>query len=290
VPATHVDLTCPDAVMALCDVAGGPRLVRECFGAAVAWIPFERDGLALARAVGAAVAASGVRLALVEKLGLLTWAGTARECHAATLAATDRATGFVAARSWGPSCGGRSLAPLSPRRRETALARVLAVLRRELATGARVLEPDVSSELLGFLCARDAPLLAQAGPVCPRQIPLMRRLPLWIDFDPAHEHPAELAERVMRGLSRYRARMRWEAAVCRKLGTAAADPDPRVVLVGGVGMVVAAPSGEAARRIAHAYRHVVAVMTSAAAIDRFVPLTTLESGAFLPDPGAVDPP
>ena len=153
-----------------------------------------------------------------------------------------------------------------------------------------MLEIDVSPELVEFLCARDAPLLAGAGPVCPRQVPLTRRLPLWIDCDPAREGAGDLAERIVQGLGRYRARARWEAAVCGKAGAALVDPDPRVALFGGIGMVAAGPTGAAARGVARAYRHAVAVMTGATAIDRFVPPTALECGGALPEPHASSPP
>lgn len=281
VPATNVDLTFPDPVMAICDASAGARLTRECFGAAAAWVPFARDGLAFARAVGAAAAVPGVRLALLEKRGLLTWGATAEACQAATLAATERAAAFVAARGGGAPSGGRSCASPTARRRRAVLAHVLRVLRRELAPGAAgAFEADGSAELLAFLCERDAPLLSQAGPACPRQVPLTRRLPLWVDYDPAREDACELTARIRSGLGRYRARARWEAAVCGR--RAAVEPDPRVVLVGGIGMVAVGADGDAARRAARAYRHAVVVMTGATAIDRFVAPTALECASFLP--------
>lgn len=291
VPATHVDLTFPDAVMAICDASAGPRLTHECFGAAAAWVPFACDGLAFARAVGAAAAAPGVRLALLEKQGLLTWGATAEACHAATLAATERAAAFVASRGRGaPGRGrGRACAPPSERRRRAVLAHVLRVLRRELSpAAAAALEADSSPELLAFLCERDAPLLSQAGPTCPRQVPLTRRLPLWIDYDPAREDAGELTARIRSGLGRYRARARWEAAACGSSLPGATDLDPRVVLVGRIGMVAAGAGGDAARRAARAYRHAVVVMTGAAAIDRFVAPTALECAPFQPAPPAGD--
>jgi len=284
VPATHVDLTCPDAAMAICDAAAGARLARECFGAGAAWVPFERHGLALAREVADAVVA-GARLVLLAKRGLVTWGETAEECHAATVAARERAAAFVAARSWTPRWGGPTLAPVGARRRAALLRRLLPLLRRELSHGApRALALDDSKQMLSFLCARDAPTLADAGPASPRQVALTKRVPLWVDCDPARDDEGELAQRIACGLVRYRARARWELAVCGGRGTALLDADPRVVLIGGVGLVAAAETAARAQRVVHAYRHAIETMAGASALDRFAPATPVECAAFLPAP------
>src|SRR4029077_521495 len=52
VPAAHVAVTQPDAVMALCAAADGARIAHACFGEAAAWIPYEATGAALARELG----------------------------------------------------------------------------------------------------------------------------------------------------------------------------------------------------------------------------------------------
>jgi rhamnose utilization protein RhaD (predicted bifunctional aldolase and dehydrogenase) len=283
-PATHVDVTCPDGVMAICDAASGERLAAACFGPSAAWIPFERNALALARHVAAAVA-SGAGLALLARWGLVTWGETAHECHAATIAAADQAAAFVESRSRGPRWGGPTLTPPSARRRDALLGRLLPVLQRELSSAGRsVLVPDSSPEVLAFLCARDAPMLAESGSACPRQAALTRRLPLWIDCDPAKDDEGVLAERVVRRLAPYRARARWEAAIRGAPPPALLDTNPRVVLIGATGMVAVAESVTAARRILHVYRHAIEVMAGAAGVDRFAPLTALENGSFMPSP------
>jgi rhamnose utilization protein RhaD (predicted bifunctional aldolase and dehydrogenase) len=290
VPATHVDFTCSDAVMTLCDADGGARLTRACFGASGAWIPFERSGLTLAQRVGAAITVPGVQLAMVAKRGLLTWGDTAEECYVATAAATRLSAAFVTARARGPRCGGPTLAPLDERRRDALLGRILPVLQRELSTsGPKVLEIDVSPELLAFVCARDAPTLSQVGPACPQHVADTKRLPLWIDYDPASDGDGQLAERIVRSVARYRARARWEAAAFTT-GRAMLDPSPRVVLIGGVAMIAAGADRAAARRARAAYRHTITVIGNADAIDRFVSLTPLECSAFEPRVRPVRPP
>jgi rhamnose utilization protein RhaD (predicted bifunctional aldolase and dehydrogenase) len=281
IPATHVDVAQPDAVMALCAAADGERLARACFGDAVAWIPAEVPGAALARELGLAAAQPGVRLALLARRGLVTWGETEQACHRATVAAARRACRHVAAGALGPRCGGRSLPSLGARERTRLLARLLPVLRPALSSRRpKVLELDTSPAVLDFVGARDAPTLALAGPVCPQQVVHTQRAPLWVDFDPRSEHAGELAERMVRGARRHRAHVRFEAAAFGGSDGPPLDPDARVVLIAGVGMVTAGATRTEARRARYAYRHAIATIGAATALDRFVAPGAPECGAF----------
>jgi rhamnose utilization protein RhaD (predicted bifunctional aldolase and dehydrogenase) len=281
VPATHVDVTQPDGVMALCAAAGGERLAHACFGDAAAWIPYEVSRAELARELGLAAAESHVRFALLARRGLVTWGKTERACHAATTLAARRARDFVAAGALGPRCGGPALAPLSERERARLLACLLPVLHTALGSRRpRVLELDTSPTVLDFVCARDAPVLAQAGPVCPQQVLHTQRAPLWIDVDPRNDDDADLAERIVRGARRHRAHMRWEAAAFGGPDGRQLDADARVVLIAGVGLVAAGATRAEARRARCAYRHAIESIGAASVLDRFVAPSALECGGF----------
>ncbi len=281
VPATHVDVTQPDAVMALCAADGGETFARACFGDAVAWVPDEAPGSGLARELGRAAAAPGVRLALIARHGLVTWGETEEACRRATVAATLRAREFLAAGAPGPRCGGVALPVLDDRERTRLLARLLPVLRPALATQRpKVLELDTTPEVLEFVCARDAPTLSQAGPACPQQVVHTQRAPLWIDVDPRWDDVGDLAERIVRGARRHRAHVRFEAAAFGGCDGPRSDPDARVVLIAGVGMVAAGATRTDARRARYAYRHAIAAIVAASALDRFVAPGAPECGLF----------
>ncbi|MGN6187355.1 MAG: class II aldolase/adducin family protein [Conexibacter sp.] len=281
VPATHVAVTQPDAVMALCASAGGEELAYACFGAAAAWIPYETSGTALARELGRAVAEPGVRLALLACRGLVTWGESEQACYEATIAAARRARYFVAAAARGPRCGGVGRAPLGARERARLLSQLLPVVRRALgARGAKVLALDVSPDVLSFVSARDAPTLAQTGAVCPQQVVHTQRAPLWLDADPRCDDAGDLAERLVRGARRQRALARWEAAAFGRERGAPLDADPRVVLVEGVGMIAAGRTRTDARRARTAYRHAMATIGAVTALDRFVVPSPAECAAF----------
>jgi rhamnose utilization protein RhaD (predicted bifunctional aldolase and dehydrogenase) len=281
VPATHVDVTQPDGVMALCAAAGGERLAHGCFGDAAAWIPYEVGGVELARELGLAAAESHVRMALLARRGLVTWGETERSCRNATETAAGRARDFVAAGALGPRWGESALTPFSERERTRLLARLFPVLRTALGSRRpKVLELDTSPEVLDFVCSREAPALAQAGPVCPQQVLHTQRAPLWIDVDPRSDDTGDLAERIVRGARRHRAHVRWEAAAFGGPDGRLTDPDARVVLIAGVGLVAAGATRMEARRARCAYRHAIEAIGAATALDRFVSPSAPECGAF----------
>lgn len=281
VPATHVDVTQPDGVMALCAAAGGERLAHACFGDAAAWIPYEVSRAELARELGLAAAESHVRMALLARRGLVTWGETERACHEATATAAKRARDFVAAGASGPRWGETALAPLGERERARLLAWLLPALRSALGSRRpKVLELDTSQAVLDFVCAREAPMLAQTGPVCSPQVLHTQRAPLWIEVDPRTDDAADLAERIVRGARRHRTHVRWEAAAFGGPDGPQVDPDARVVLIAGVGLVAAGATRTDARRARRAYRHAIEAIGAATALDRFVAPSAPECGAF----------
>src|ERR687890_887938 len=128
VPADHVHHTHPDAINVLAGTKDGERLVRECFGAAAAWIPYIRPGFTLARQVGAAVPDNpGLKLVVLAKHGPVVWGDTAEEAYRRTIAVINRAAEFVNAKTEGtPRFGGPAEAGEIP---GDLLVRVMPALR-----------------------------------------------------------------------------------------------------------------------------------------------------------------
>src|SRR5262249_10162812 len=109
IPSAHVHHTHPDAINALAGAADGERLVAECFGAQVAWVPYVRPGFTLARQVGTLVRGNPeLRLVVLAKHGLVTWGDTAEEAYRTTIEVTNRAADFVNAHGAGARFGGPS--------------------------------------------------------------------------------------------------------------------------------------------------------------------------------------
>jgi rhamnulose-1-phosphate aldolase/alcohol dehydrogenase len=282
VPHPHVDHTHPDSVNMICCAENGEGLAQECFGEEAVWIPYIRPGFTLSRQVGEAVRESPkAKFVLLAKHGLVTWGSTAEESYARTIEAVNRAAEFVADRSAGKEpFGGRGLNAPSPEERQDLLAAVLPALRGAVsAETPKILQTDISEAVTEFVCGRDSGELSQVGAACPDHLVHTKVRPLWVEFDPAREGAAELKERLREGVRRYRED--YEAYFARNgIGDEEMfDPNPRVVLVSGVGLISVGKDLKAAALSGDLYHRAIAVMRGASTIDTFVSLTEEESYA-----------
>jgi rhamnulose-1-phosphate aldolase/alcohol dehydrogenase len=289
VPYAYVDHTHPDAVNMICCAKGGEELAAECFGEDAVWIDYIRPGFTLSKQVGKAVRSNtNARFVLLAKHGLVTWGETHQESYGRTIEAINRAAEFVAQRG-GEPFGGRSVKPLSPERREALLAEVLPALRGALSSGAaevshKILRADYTSEdVLEFVCGRNSKGLSQVGAACPDHLVRTKVKPLWVDFDPESEGAEELKAMLREGVEGYRREYEEYYARNRERnpqGDAPMfDPNARVVLIPGVGLIGAAHNvKEADLSRDFAYR-AINVMRGAYALGGYVSLTEEESYA-----------
>jgi len=285
VPYAQVDHTHPDAINMICCAEDGEELARECFGEEAVWIPYIRPGFTLSKQVGEAVRNNpNAKFVLLAKHGLVTWGETHEESYGRTIVAINRAAEFVAGRA-GEPFGGRKVEPPPQERREELLAEVLPALRGTLSSGLeepahKILRTDYTSEdVLTFVCGRDSKELSQVGAACPDHLVRTKVKPLWVDFDPENEDADELEERLHEGVARYRED--YEAYFTRheEADEEMFDPNPRIVLIEGLGLVAAAKNTiEANLSRDFAYR-AINVMRGANALGGYVSLTEEESYA-----------
>ncbi len=281
-PHAHVDHLHPDAVIALAASRDGATLVRECYGDRVGWLDWRRPGFALAFEIEALLTArpdlEGIVLA---RHGLLSWGDGAKACFERSVGLVARASEFVARRARVPAFGGARVAALPVDRRRALAAKLLPVLRGQLATGGqRVLgRLDDSDAALAFVGARDSAALAERGTSCPDHFALTRIRPLWLAFDPVREDLAALQSRLDPALARYRAEYAAYYARCRRPDSPALrDASPAIVLVPGVGVLGFARDAHGARLACEFWRNAMAVMRGAHALSEYVGLP--EQAAF----------
>jgi rhamnulose-1-phosphate aldolase/alcohol dehydrogenase len=285
VPYAQVDHTHPDAVNMICCSQGGEELARECFGDAAVWIPYIRPGFTLSKQVGQAVRKNpDAKFILLAKHGLVTWGDTHEESYGRTIEAINRAAEFVAGRA-GERFGGRKVEPPAPDRREALLARVLPALRGALSSGSdesshKILRTDHTSEdVLAFVCGRDSKDLSQVGAACPDHLVRTKVKPLWIDFDPENEDAEELVERLREGVARYREDYETYFSRHEEADEEMFDPNPRVTLIEGIGLVAAANNAKEANLSRDFVYRAINVMRGAHALGGYVSLTEEESYA-----------
>lgn len=280
VDAPQVDHTHPDAINMIAGAANGEALVAELFGDEAVWVPYIRPGFTLAKQVGLAARGDGVRFVILAKHGLVTWGETGEESYANTIEAINRAADFVTARAARERFGGTLRPPLSASARDELLAAVLPAIRGAVSSErAKIVQVDASPSTLEFVSSREAATLSQVGAACPDHLVHTKRIPLWVPYDPAADDADALAARVAAGAEAYREEYRAYFAENAASGETIGDPDPRVVLIEGVGMVSVGTNVKGARLARDLYHRAIEVMGGATAIDAFVSLTAAESFA-----------
>jgi rhamnulose-1-phosphate aldolase/alcohol dehydrogenase len=298
VPYAHVDHTHPDAINMICCSEGGEELAAECFGEEAVWIDYIRPGFTLSKQVGEAVRSNpNARFVLLAKHGLVTWGETHEESYSRTIEAINRAAEFVTSRAAEPF-GGRAVEPPPLEQREALLAEVLPTLRGALSSGGgespetgqlqvshKILRLDHTTEdVLEVVCGRDSKELSQVGAACPDHLVRTKVKPLWVDFDPQTEAAEDLKTRIREGIEQYR--QEYQEYFSRNSSRSPEgdapmfDPNPRVVIIQGIGLVGAAHNyKEASLSRDFAYR-AINVMRGAHAVGAYVSLTEEESYAI----------
>ncbi|MBA2344066.1 MAG: bifunctional aldolase/short-chain dehydrogenase [Rubrobacter sp.] len=281
VPYPHVDHTHPDAVNMICCSEGGEDHARECFGEEAVWIPYIRPGFTLSKQVGEAVRDNpDARFVLLAKHGLVTWGDTHEESYNRTIEAVNRAAEYVAGRGGDQPFGGQGLEPLPADERETLLAEVLPALRGALSGETpKILRQDSSEDVLEFIYGRDSAELSQVGAACPDHLVRTKVRPLWVDFDPRSEDAEALVSKLREGAERNREDYEAYFGRHEEADEEMFDPNPRVVLIPGVGLVAAAANLKEADLSRDFYHRAISVMRGAHSIGGFVSLTEEESYA-----------
>jgi rhamnulose-1-phosphate aldolase/alcohol dehydrogenase len=283
-PATHIDHTHPDSVIALTAIPNGRDLAERTFGDEALWVPWKRPGFALAKEIVVALAARpSVRAVLLEKHGLITWGETSDEAYDSTLEFAKRA-GEVLRRvsAGGEFLGGEAVAPVSDEVAESLLALALPALRGALLadSGAVVLEVDRSDEARSFASSLRGPAVSQIGSPCPDHLINTKHKPLAIEFDPNREDAQALATTLHDGVEGYAAWYReyYEQNMTDESRAFPIDPvGPRVVVIPGVGIVTSGSDAGKARFSRDLYRRAIAVESAADAAGGFGSLTEQEA-------------
>jgi rhamnulose-1-phosphate aldolase/alcohol dehydrogenase len=271
VPAPHVHHTHPDGINVLAGTADGERLVHECFGDEAAWIPYIRPGFTLSKQVATAVRSNpGLKLVVLAKHGLIVWGDTAEEAYRRTIEVINQAVDFVNERTGEvPRFGGRRIEPAG------SLSELLPAIRGAVSSErSKVLTVDTSDRVMQFVCSEQAPALVTVGAPCPDHLVHTKRLPLWVSREDATpSRIAELAEAYRADYRRY-----WEQFA--DSSTPQGDPDPRIVLVEGMGMVSTGTTTKASKISRDLYHRAIEVMAGAQALGEFVSLDAAESFAI----------
>lgn len=283
-PGRYVELTQPEAVLAIAATRHPEALAREIYGGEVACLPSPRSGLALAlKARDLCAAQPALRGIILGTQGFVTWADEDDACSETTRRLVERAALFLAGKDRGPaSLGGRRHGALGEAARRAALAELLPWLRGRLAEPSRrrqIAHVDSSDAALQWVNSQDGARLAAAGAgTLPNHLPRARPKPLCVEWDPRPGDGAEgLRDKLTLGLARYR---REYIASYRKHkhedSPPIRDPNPTVILIPGLGLIAWGASKAAAQTLAQWTLGAMAAARGAEAIDKYQPLAAQE--------------
>jgi rhamnose utilization protein RhaD (predicted bifunctional aldolase and dehydrogenase)/NAD(P)-dependent dehydrogenase (short-subunit alcohol dehydrogenase family) len=280
-PHKYIDHSHADAILSLVDQPDGERLCREVFGDRLAVVPYVMSGFELAKkAVEAFERDTGVQGLILMQHGLFTFGDSARESYERHVETVEMAEAFIrkkrpaktraAPREDSGGAGPyRDLGPILRGRLGEGERRHLLCLRQGAAVREFVDRPDLKD-------------LSQRGVVTPDHVIRTKRLPLLLDAA-GLDTPEALAGGVDRALAEYRDRYR-DYVKRNRSGAESADitidPDPRIILVPGLGLVAAGPTMREAEIAADIYEHTVEVILNAEAIGSYRPIDEADTFRF----------
>jgi rhamnulose-1-phosphate aldolase/alcohol dehydrogenase len=275
IPAPHVHHTHPDGINVLAGTRDGERLIHECFGDAAAWIPYIRPGFTLSKQVATAVRENpDLKLVVLAKHGLIVWGDSAEEAYRRTIDVINQAVAFVNQITGDTSRFGGQLARHDP----SLLHDLLPTIRGAVSSArAKVLTVDTSPRAVEFVSSVQAPELVTVGAPCPDHLVHTKRLPLWIPYtDDVEALKASIVERASAYRDEYRAYFEAHASA----GETMADPDARVVLIQGLGLVSVGTTTKTSKLSRDLYHRAIEVMAGAEALGAFISLDAAESYAI----------
>ena len=257
--ATHIDHLHADAACAFASAVNGADRLREAFGDEAAWVPYVRPGFALGKlAAGLLEVSPKARFLILQKHGLVTWAGDAATSYRNVLEFITRAEEYISKKRK-PA---KHVAQPPPA--VSTPAELLPSLRANMTGQTRVvLHHDNSPEVLAFVNSEEGRRMAKGGLALPDHVLNTRVWPLILETPEAFETYRHDYERYFQQN--------------QESDDVQDEPLPRVVLVPGAGLIASGSDKRVAALTAENYRQAIRIMQGAETIDNFNPLTEKEA-------------
>ena len=278
-PHKFIDHSHADAILALVDQPRARQLCEDAFGKRLAIVPYIMPGFALAKlAVSCFEAQADCEGLLLLQHGLFTFGATARESYERHIRFVDLAERFI--RSQGGSTtphNAESVARVTsePPREDFSVdfSTLGPQLRGALTHGGRrpILHLRTSPQIRAFVDHPELPQLSAQGCATPDHVIRTKRLPLVLSLPkqpPPEDQQAVLNEAIDRYRDEYRAYV--ERQQTRKhIRVVPLDPNPRILLVRGLGLIAVGESLKAATSAADLYEHTIHVINDAQRIGHY---------------------
>jgi|CZKU01.1.fsa_nt_gi rhamnose utilization protein RhaD (predicted bifunctional aldolase and dehydrogenase)/NAD(P)-dependent dehydrogenase (short-subunit alcohol dehydrogenase family) len=287
-PARFIDHTHADAILAVCDQPEGERICASIFGRGLVWVPYVMPGFALAKrcaeafeAVAATGEPGGPTVMVLEKHGLFTWGSTAKESYERTIAAVTRAERFGVEHSPTVTFSIASRSDITDEQVLPRLRGAAAALAGDAPERGPIVRLRSTPAILGFLARPDAAELVSKGCATPDHVIRTKPNALFVprpayDVDDASGAGDVLGAQLRGAMEQYaREYDEYFAAMCRLKGVTKKklDPWPKIVLLPGLGACALGATASEADLALDLYEHTIDVMTSAAGIGAYEPVS-----------------
>src|SRR5438093_4874798 len=281
-PHAFIDHTHADAILALTNQPDGTELIRNALGDRVLVVPYVMPGFRLAKLAAEIFEAKPDAEGMVLlKHGLFTFAADARTSYERTVDCVDRAESFLRSRLRGRSAS--SSRATEPNAASAKMAQIGPALRGLLASPSGnpdqphrrvILEHRATPEILGLLGAPQCASLAARGPLTPDHVIRTKAHHLFIG-EPALQDADALRRQLADAIAIFRTQ--YDACFAEQVRSKGVtrsklDPDPRVLLIPGVGIISAGKTRKDAAIAADIAEHTLRIKASAEAIGRYEPL------------------
>lgn len=276
VPKKFIDHSHADAILAMVNQEEAEEVCRELFEDRYAIVPYVRSGFNLAKSVAEAFEANPkCEGLLLIRHGLVTLGESARESYERHIEAVDAAEVFIRKRRYWVTH--QSMRPIE----SVSYTRIAPILRGQLGEGSRsyILCPRLGSAVRDFVDNPKLLPLAQRGVTTPDHVIRTKRSPLFLSLI-GLQSEKEIKAHIQKRLTEYRnAYNRYveQNIAHSKVVIQPIDPDPRIILAPGLGLVAAGPTLKDAMIAADIYQHTIEVMQNSEAIGAYSGLDETDS-------------
>ncbi len=266
-----------DAVVALTNNEGADSTLKRVYGDEIAIVDYFRPGFHLSKLVGLAVKeAPTVNGVVLVNHGLFTWGDDTKSAYDRHIDLVNKAEEFIKGGTK-TVFGGWERNPLDSRERRRVAAGLAPTIRGLISKQQKmVLRFDDSDDVLEFIGSREGKRLSAIGPATPDHLIHTKRKPLWLEVEEASDVDA-----VRKGLERALGEYAEDYAAwyreCTSEEHPMLDPNPRVILLPGVGMWTTGKDAQAALITGDIYHHTINVIGSAQANSEFTSLTAQDA-------------
>lgn len=268
-PHKFIDHSHADVILSLVDQPDALRLCAERYGHRFGIVPYVMPGFALAKLAAEVYEQSpAVEGLLLLQHGLFTFGSSARESYERHIAAVHEAQQFcLQRRYWSTHRPSRAPnAPLAYHELAPTLRGVLSGKDRRYTLHLRK-----GGEIDDFLADPRLEQLSQIGCATPDHVIRTKRFPLLLHVGSSQSEQtlrAMLDERIAAYRQEYLQYV--QRQMTRKaIKVVALAPDPRVILVPGIGMITTGANLKEARIVADIYEHTISVIRHAEAVGRY---------------------